>query len=110
MGRKLGVERLCAALATGRDDLGGSFGGLVDVGAREVQLDGGDVVAAELHARLCILARGKATYRNPDWSAELDQPRKHTRDESFASRVRETDRVQHPGRGLRDPHGLVSPP
>src|SRR2546423_375888 len=71
----LGVERLCGHVAARADDLCRRLRGLVDVRAGKVELDARDVVARELFARLCILARSEATYRNPDWNPELAQSR-----------------------------------
>ena len=67
MRRKLGVERVCGRLTAGGDDLGGRLRRLVDVRAREVQLDRH---AFELRARLRVLVRSEATDRHPQRHAE----------------------------------------
>src|SRR5207248_6883303 len=60
MWRKLGVEPFLAHFAARREDLRRPFRRLVDIRAREVQLDRGNVVSIELLARLGVVADREA--------------------------------------------------
>ena len=92
--------------AAGGDDLGRALGRLVDVRAGEVQLDRStSSSAAQVSAY--------SPPENPPTETHSGTPssrsaRQGLCEEALAARVREPDRVQHPGVGLGDPDGWVS--
>ena len=109
-GRELRVERLRRRPARRGDELGRRLGRLLDVRARQVQLDRGDPVVARRGAR------SRARSRPP----RSRRPRPRAGTPSSASRGRlcpdervdpgplQADRVQHSVLGLRDPDGWVA--
>ncbi len=105
-GGKLGVERDCGHRTAGGDDLRRTVRGLVDVRAREVQLDRGDVL--ECCACVCVVRRAEPADGDPERHAELAQTRQLVVEETFAAGIRKSDRIQHSVRGLCDPHGRVA--
>src|ERR671933_702543 len=100
-----------AASAAGSDALrhGGRGGGeaqpaALNVGAREVQLDGGDpAVFGEPLAESVELLRALARYRDDDGQTEVECIEFSHKE--LDARVLESDGVDHPGRGLRDARG-----
>ena len=99
--RELRVERQRRRGAAGGDDLGRRLRRLVDVRAREVELDRRRP-SSRAHVS-AYSSRGKAADRDPERDAELAQPRQRLGEEALDARVGEPDRVEHPAVGLGDP-------
>ena len=72
-GGELRVERQRRRGAARRDDLGRRIRGLVDVRAREIELDRGDPVQSR--TRLRIVLGTEAADRDPERDTELPEPR-----------------------------------
>ncbi len=107
-GRELRVERELGGGATRGDDLRGGVGRLVDVRAREVELD--RCYTVECGAGLCVIGGAEAADRDPERQPELAEPRQRVGEEALAAGVREADRVQHPVRRLGDARRRIALP
>jgi hypothetical protein len=84
-------------------------GRLLDVRARQVQLDRGDpVVPVETRAAERVVVRREAPDRDPDRHPELRQPWQALSDEPVDAGPLQADRVQHSVLGLRDPDRWVA--
>src|SRR5579884_1990072 len=105
-GGELRVERKPGGAAAGGDDLRRRVGRLVDVGAREVELDRLD--PGQTRARLCVVVRAEADDADPERNTELVQAREVVGEEAVATGIREADRVEHPVSGLGDPRRRAS--
>ena len=81
----------------GRDDLGGRLGRLVDVGAREVELDRGHIVATRRARRTSPRSRRPRSRRpRPRPVGRARRAREHLVEKALPAGVREADRVEHP--------------
>ena len=107
--RELRVQRLGGRLPRRGNELGSSLGRLLDVRAREVQLDRHDVVAVvEPRADVGVVRGREPADRDPDGHAERREPRQVVPDERLDSRVLQADRVQHPRVRLGDARRRVA--
>ena len=106
--RELRVERQPGRRARGGDELRGRLRRLLDVRAREVELDRGDsLVAVESFTAQGEVRRGEAADRDPELRYDLGEARQVVGDERVDPRPLEADRVEHPVVGLRDPRRRV---
>ncbi len=107
--REFREERLGRRAARRGDELGCRLGRLLDVRAREVQLDRGDpVVPVETGAAERVVVGRKAADRDPERHPELGEAWQAVLAERVDPGPLEADRVHHPVLGLRDPDRWVA--